>query len=279
MAEAANPESEPDSDTTHKLREFQQRAETQRTTASDAAPKRLDSVLRSFGETMQASEPSPEEREQARRRSDEHLRRQIEAEREQRWAAFVSCVGRRYADATLDGYVVSDDVQRKAFDRVKAYASEIEANVRDGRNLVLYGPPGTGKDHLAVAVCRRAIAAGIRCMATDGQALFQAARDAIGRDTSETELLSPFIRADVLLISDPVPPLESAKGASDYQLTVLWRIIDARYRDLKPTIVTINVADRGEMDRRLAPNIVDRLIDGAVAVQCKWESYRRSVKP
>lgn len=246
--------------------------------ASEAAPKNLHDALQSFGETMQTRVRSPEEQQLARQRADESLRQQIEAEREQRWAAFVARVGRRYADATLDGYVVSGELQRKAFARVCDYARQIEANVREGRNLVLYGPPGTGKDHLAVAVCRRAIGAGIRCVATDGQALFQAARDAIGKPISEAELLAPFLRADLLLVSDPVPPLESAKGASDYQLTVLWRIIDGRYRDLRPTIVTVNVADRAEMDRRLAPNLVDRLIDGATAVQCKWESYRRSAK-
>jgi DNA replication protein DnaC len=273
------PESEPDSDSIRKLLEFRQRAETQRTMASEAAPKKLDTVLKSFNETMLARVASPEEQEQARQKADERERQQTEADREQRWAQLVSQVGRRYSDATLGGYVVGNEVQRKAVARVQDYAASIEANVREGRNLVLYGPPGTGKDHLAVAVCRRAIGAGIRCVAIDGQALFQAARDAIGKEISETELLSPYLRADLLLISDPVPPLETTKGTSDYQLTVLWRIVDGRYRDLKPTIVTINVKDRAELDRRLAPNIVDRLIDGSVAVPCKWESYRRSAKP
>ena len=52
--------------------------------------------------------------------------------------------------------------------------------------------------------------------------------------------------------------------------------IDRRYRDLKATVMTLNVATRKEAEDRLSPNIVDRLAHGAMAIHCNWPSYRRN---
>jgi DNA replication protein DnaC len=71
-----------------------------------------------------------------------------------------------------------------------------------------------------------------------------------------------------------LPPLGSVN--SGFQLSMLFRIIDRRYRDLKATVMTLNVATRAEAETRLSPNIVDRLAHGAMAIHCNWPSYRRN---
>jgi DNA replication protein DnaC len=80
-------------------------------------------------------------------------------------------------------------------------------------------------------------------------------------------------RPNVLAISDPTPPLGEL---SDYQRSMLFRVVDRRYRDLRPTWVTINAADSAEAERKIAPNIIDRLAHGALVLRCNWPSYRRA---
>ena len=68
-----------------------------------------------------------------------------------------------------------------------------------------------------------------------------------------------------------VPP----KGdASQYNADVLMRIVDRRYRDCKPTWLTLNVLDGEEAERRLASPIVDRVRHGSLCLECNWPSYR-----
>ena len=89
-------------------------------------------------------------------------------------------------------------------------------------------------------------------------------------------MVNSFIRADILAISDPVPP----KGnTSDYAAHMLYQIVDAPYRSMKSTWVTANVATKQEASEALSAPIFDRLLDNAFTLFCNWPSYRQSRKP
>lgn len=59
----------------------------------------------------------------------------------------------------------------------------------------------------------------------------------------------------------------------------LYRIIDGRYRQQKPTWFTVNVASAAEGEQQISGPVFDRMRDNAVAVFCNWPSYRQSNKP
>jgi DNA replication protein DnaC len=183
-------------------------------------------------------------------------------------------VGKRYAGCTLDGYETRHDSQRDVLNLVRDYAEHVDERIASGSGLFLIGPPGTGKDHLAIAVLFAAAAKGVNVHWTDGMELFAGARDNIDANRTEAAWLHTFTNPTILAISDPVPPLGSVKEG--FQLATLFSIIDRRYRDMKPTLMTLNVNDRDEAEKRMAPNIVDRLAHGALVLRCDWPSYRRN---
>lgn len=164
-------------------------------------------------------------------------------------------------------------------DALKAFAKELPARVAEGRGLVLLGPPGTGKDHLMTALLKAAtLGHGIDAEWVNGQDLFGAHRDRIGAEEPEAALVAKLARPAILAISDPAPPLtEGSKGGalSDYAAQFLYRVIDARYSALKPTWLTLNVASGKEAAKRLGPQTVDRIADGALVLKCEWPSYRQ----
>ena len=179
--------------------------------------------------------------------------------------------GERYKGCRLDSFEISHKAQEEVLEYLCKYADGLRANIKGGTNILLHGPPGTGKDHLLVAMVHEALALGIGVEWVDGADLYGAMRDRMGSDEAEQEFLRRYTSPDVLAISDPLPPMGAV---TDFQRILLFRIIDRRYRDMRPTWMTLNVADREEAEKRLSPNICDRLGEGALRLTCNWPSYR-----
>lgn len=194
-------------------------------------------------------------------------------ERHNRWQDLIGKRGDRYAKCNLTEYEIYDEArQRSAVNRIRDYCENVLGTDTEGRGLVLYGPAGTGKDHLMVAALRYAVFRhGLDPKWVNGVELYGAMRDAISDDRDESSILAPFIRADILAISDPLPPFGTL---TEFQASTLFRIIDARYSRCLPTWATINVKDGKEGAERMGSQITDRLRHGAVAIDCNWPSYR-----
>ena len=179
--------------------------------------------------------------------------------------------GARYQRCRLSNYEIYHDDQKPVKDALIAFCRGIDQNVRDGRNIILFGPKGTGKDHLITAVGLHADKAGHSVRWENGMDLYGSFRDAMDADTTEKELIRALVRPDVLIISDPIPP----KGSlTEYQTSMLFRVIDGRYSELKGTWVTLNCLSGGEAEERMGAQTVDRLKHDALSLWCEWPSFR-----
>lgn len=241
------------------------------TAAATADPEQL---LTGVGNILETAQHRP-----AASTADSNARK-ISAAFEKWHGSVFPRIGRRYENKRLESFRFSEDAtvaaaQRAAIDAVRKYLDGIAENIREGRGLILFGPMGTGKDHIAVACLREAAKMGFDVWVDDGQTLYQRFRDGIDADISEGSAIAKYTTPDVLLLSDPLP----MHGIpTDAQRSILWRIVDRRWRDMKPTWVTINVFTGREAAERLGPQLYDRLRDGAVAIQCNWPSYRKALE-
>lgn len=139
--------------------------------------------------------------------------------------------------------------------------------------MILFGGVGAGKDHLLTALLRIAVDHhGFSAQWIDGLEFFMQARDIIGGNKSEVDFVNGLLKSDVLAISDPVPPSGSL---TDFQLCLLHRVIDGRYRRRKATWLTCNVEGGTDLGQRVGIPVLDRLRHNAVSFHCNWESYRR----
>ena len=196
------------------------------------------------------------------------------------FAAVAKEAGLRYSACTLDSYRVQEEStddkrlsQREAFDAFRAHVETMPQWIMKGRGIVLFGRPGTGKDHLLMAAAYEAILIhGWEAKLVSGLNLYQGARDRITDGRSEMDFIGEYRKPRILILSDPVPPRGDASG---WNTDVLYRILDRRYRDLKSTWVTLNVADGQEAEKRLAGALLDRMKDGALTLECNWPSYRK----
>lgn len=221
-------------------------------------PKRVDAV-----EIAVSSPDIIAEREARYARRQEDRRR---AEVHERFGELVRSAGARYRVCTLENFECHHAQHKAVLANVLAY---VAADCPE--NLILYGPVGTGKDHLAFAVCREAIRSGKTVRWINGQNWFGAVRDAMDTDKSEASLIAELVRPDLLCLSDPLPPVGAL---TQFQATMLYRLIDARYSRGVPTVCTLNVANDAEADDRIGVATWDRLCHGAYKLRCQWPSYR-----
>jgi DNA replication protein DnaC len=236
--------------------------QTESVPASDTSanePKRIGDIL------DRLKLPYPRDAEVARQNAADWR-----WEERQKREAFRRKVPGRYKDCGFVNWTASTPYQAK----VKA-AAEQWAKQTGSHGLVLFGPVGTGKDHLAVAAIDfRVIQSNYSSTATflNGREFVGEVRYRISEDSSESSLIDRYKSQDILLISDPLPPIGDL---TQHQADMLYRVVEARYSAGKTTCCTLNVADDAEADRRLGAATWDRLCHGAWKIHCRWASHRR----
>lgn len=217
--------------------------------------------------------PTPVVRPVLMRPTDDQIAHAFQQQCEANWRSVVTRIGDRYAECSFETFRLSDDPavaarQQSVVNRLTDHLN----NPRRGRNVVFYGPKGTGKDHLMTAAIRFVCMKGIGVTWINGMDLFSSLRDLMDTDRSEASYLKAFTEADLLAISDPLPPTGEL---TPYQRQMLFQIIDRRYRDLRPVWVTMNFGKANDAEERMGPQLVDRLRDDSLALHCDWPSFRK----
>lgn len=195
-----------------------------------------------------------------------------------------SGVGARFRNRNFDKFLTGP-LNEPAFKIAKGYADNFDTLRRDPtgqekNGLLFTGPKGTGKTHLAAAIANQLMVAGVPVIfATmiDLLAKIKASFERHGAEATEDELMRLYKTADLLIIDDM-----GKEQPTEWALTKIYQIINARYEDYKPVIITSNYTT-DELVRRMTPAsgdpttadaTVDRLLEMTYTVPLAGESWR-----
>lgn len=158
-------------------------------------------------------------------------------------------------------------------------ASQLAADVMQGRSLYITGGNGTGKTHLASAVALALLREGKRSLMLTGIDLTLALQATYGTSGTEAEAMERLCGYDVLIIDDlgKEPP-------TDWALSRLFAVVNRRYEQLAPMVVTTNYT-RGQLIDRLgrkgdadtAQALVSRLREMSQAIPLDGVDMRLSL--
>ena len=206
------------------------------------------------------------------------LRRKFDEQAAEHFAQ-VAAIPRRFAQANLRAFTSLDEKQEFAFKRVCRWAN----GVRAGKSpwLVLSGSWGTGKSHMACAALnslRDAKGLDVRFVACID--LIRAVQDTYQKNatTSEAQIIADLARLDVLCLDDV------AADPSQFEAKLIARILDARYRNDKPTLIVTNLGISGtackpsKFDEYVGPLVASRVGECADLVDCTTTDFRKLLK-
>lgn len=222
-----------------------------------------------------------------KRKAEEQERAEAE---EKKRKAFVSRINRilgesgikkRFLSRTFENYKITPE-NRKAYNAAKEYADNFEYNEKTGKGIYFEGTNGTGKTHLAVAISLQLINKGVPVICKSSIDLLADVKKAYddASSISENAVIDIYRKVDLLIIDDL-----GKEQCTPWTVSTLYAILDYRYEDMKPTIITTNYNEE-MLIKRLTPQggdslnaeaIVSRFRECNDVVTMAWEDYR-SVK-
>lgn len=188
----------------------------------------------------------------------------------------------RFSHCSVANYRATNEGQKAARQAITAFCYDVEARIRRGDSILLCGHYGTGKTHLACAVMKCAIAAGLSAQFVTVRQMIRDIRQTWGKGSSETETqaIQRYTNVDLLVLDEV-----GAQTGSENEGLLLFDVIGERYSGMKSTILISNF-NLGATDEEreagtkaigdyLGGRIIDRFCEsGSLAIPFTWESYR-----
>lgn len=149
-----------------------------------------------------------------------------------------------------------------------------------GNGLYIEGTNGTGKTHLAAAIALQLIGEGIPVVCkTSSDLLLDIKKSFDDGSNNEAQILGIYKNVDLLIIDDL-----GKEQCSDWSMSTLYSILNDRYEDMKPTIITTNYG-ADDLVRALTPRgydntkivaIISRLRETSEVITMAWNDCRYS---
>jgi DNA replication protein DnaC len=179
----------------------------------------------------------------------------------------------RYRDAVVDVPQVADWV-RTLVEHAKnvPFASRGFARVETGPSLLLIGNTGSGKTYQAYGAIRALSVSGANCSwtVTTAADMYAQLRPRHRVDTEEE--FEKFSRTTLLVLDD----LGAAKG-TEWNEEVNYRLINHRYENELPTLITSNVPPKN-LAAVLGERVASRLVEMAERVVIQGQDRRLNAK-
>lgn len=181
------------------------------------------------------------------------------------------CVPKRYQGKTMDNYDPLR-VTGRGYEMAKRYITRFDEIRNESKNsLALIGPPGTGKTHLAYAILNALLPRLRSAICGSVPDLMDLLRPR-GEDRDLGKQRLHALKTSELVILDDL----GAEVESDWVTERLFLIINARYNEQLPTVITSNVPLKDLERQQGWERIGSRISEMCYAVIVDGEDQRKS---
>jgi len=181
----------------------------------------------------------------------------------------------RFLQKNFENYQTSNVAQKKNVKILKSYLQRFDYILENGTCCMMVGKHGTGKTHCAVALLNEVVSKGYTVVFTSVAEILRRLRSTYSsKKESELDVYNLYTSPDLIVIDE----VGVAIGDAEKRKAMLFDLINARYNELKPTVLIGNLSN-SEMETYLGTRIYDRLLENnGFTLLFEWDSYRSGAK-
>lgn len=176
-----------------------------------------------------------------------------------------------YRGKTWDDFTIACPKQQFVKHSVQRYVAHLKQNPKADVGLIFSGQCGTGKTLLSMILLQTLIPMRIRYEA-DMHFLHQL-QEKIFHSGEYKNQMSALQDAPLLILDEINCGFKNSKTLSPFEKQRLFELIDARYRQKRPTILITNSPIK-ELKGLLDDAIYSRLYERNLILEFGWQSYR-----
>lgn len=169
-----------------------------------------------------------------------------------------------------------DEENKKYFNMCKKYVENFQEIKDKNMGMMFYGLPGRGKSYLAFCIANELISKMTPVIAISSIGLLSKIKETYKSYGSEGEheIIRSLKNASLLILDDL-----GAESNTEWAKEKLYEIIDSRYRDEKPILITTNLT-QNQLKNKLASGdgvyrTYDRIIEMCTQVEVKGKARRK----
>jgi DNA replication protein DnaC len=151
------------------------------------------------------------------------------------------------------------------------YVNNFEENFKLGKSMILCGTTGTGKTHIACSIANQVIQNRRSAIFINVFKVIDDIKETWSKqsDKTEREVINDFIKTDLLILDEI-----GVQFGSDSEKMILFKILNERYSNMKPTILISNLNSEA-LEEFVGERVKDRMREnGGMVVNFNWQSYR-----
>lgn len=174
----------------------------------------------------------------------------------------------------------TDDLRNISLtEKMHGYVDNFDKYYADGQGLILYGNVGVGKTYAAAVIVNEIVKKKnlkngqlYKCYITKLETI---KRDILEKKYGDNQVFATLIDKDLLVIDD-----FGTQNDTNFALELMQNVIDARYNNCRPTIITTNInfnnmQEYTDPKRRLAyERIRSRLCEMCKLIHCEGRDRR-----
>lgn len=182
-----------------------------------------------------------------------------------------SLMDKRFEQCTFDKWTVGSKKLRNVAEK---YVENWGQNKQDNLGIVFSGPVGTGKTYAVSCIANALLSKGVPVMAVNMIGLMNKIKKTFGSNLEDGkyEVLVAIKNSDLFILDDL-----GAEYLTDWSKTLLYEMIDERYRQKLPLIITTNMTTKKLQDK-LTVDGIERIYDRIMALCTDYPVFGDSLR-